>query len=142
MARWSREYVDGLFDAADYSALVDLLGVIRGAPEFDKEDPTFGLPEPAFLLVETLLWEAQSSRSGTWTYFETTPSERQIAMRDALRRYAPAEYAEKYACGMRGWRDPSATDPVDRWIEENEDDVHRWLWELARQYRSEIDELT
>ncbi len=104
----------------------------------DVHDPQYGMPGAVFAFVETLSWFSQAIRSGTWTYFEATPVERQEALRAQLFRLAPVEFAEQYGRGMKYWRDQSKIKDVDRWISENEPTCNDWLFSIALQSRGEL----
>jgi hypothetical protein len=94
-----------------------------------------------FLLVEGLAWFAQSARSGAWTYFESTPVPRQRAMHEALSAEAPQSFAERYAQGMRGWRNETEMADLDDWIESADETNNKWLWTIAEKNRSSLDRL-
>jgi hypothetical protein len=70
-------------------------------------------------------------RSGVWTYFETTPIERQHAMLARLKADAsqPA-FCAQYQFGMRNWRTPSAVVPIDAWIEANDELNNSIIWQI------------
>jgi hypothetical protein len=138
---FSSSYLDSLFASCDYGKLIELSGLIYGSPAYHSDIPNYGLPVPAFIFVESLLWFAQAIRSGTWTYFEATPVARQEAMRSGLERMAPAAYAMNFTLGMRNWQDPERMDQVDRWIEAHEEENTHWLWRMVNEHRSEIQAL-
>ncbi len=78
-------YLDKTFSERDEASLAFLSSLVCGTQAFDERHAIYGLPPPLFLFVEDLLWFAQAWRSGSWTYFEATPPERQQAMLEALR---------------------------------------------------------
>jgi hypothetical protein len=87
--------------------------------------------------VEALAWFAQATRSGVWTYFEATMPERQQAMYEALVKFGPHGFAERYQFGMHRWRDSSAIAPLDFWIESNDDRASEWMRTVLREHRVE-----
>lgn len=137
----SRSFLDRLFAAQDYDGLVQLSSFFQGTSTCRLEKADYGLPRPFFLIVESLVWFAQAERSGVWTYFEATSAPRQQAMLEALTAGAPAGFAQAYAKGVSGWRDEAGMAGVDRWLSARDDENNRWLWQLARANRAQIDEL-
>jgi len=140
-SKFSQAYLDTLFSSPDLSTLVELSGYLYGSEDYNRNEPTYGYPEPVFVFVESLVWFSQAIRSGVWTYYESTPRIRQDAMLDALRRHAPAEFATHYSLGMKNRRGELNTNVVDAWIEDHEEDCNRWLWRLANEHRSAIERL-
>ena len=108
--KYAIEYIDRLLADTTYDSLAELSSVMFSGEQFDNALPDFGLPRFAFLFVETLLWFAQGSRSGVWTYYEATSQARQQAMSDALRADAPVGFATWYEQGMRDWEDETRID--------------------------------
>src|SRR5579872_4844236 len=98
-------YLDKTFSERDEASLAFLSSLVCGTQAFDERHAVYGLPPPLFLFVEDLLWFAQAWRSGSWTYFEATPPERQQAMLEALRTDAPNGWSDQYASGMRRWQE-------------------------------------
>ena len=104
--KFAIEYIDRLLADGSYDALVHLSSAICSSAQFDAALRDYGLPRFAFLFAETILWFAQGSRSGVWTYYyEATPRDRQDAMANALRELAPEDFAPRYERGMRDWQD-------------------------------------
>jgi hypothetical protein len=139
--KYSPHYVSQLLAEPDYSRLVELSNIVCGWSGYQAEPPDYNLPEPIFTFVECLTWFAQSIRSGTWTYFEATPTSRQAAMHLALKQYAPQGFADHYEQGMQHWQDETKMAPLDVWIEHNDERANRWLWELVNQHRPALDPL-
>ena len=108
------------------------------SPQNSPQKTEYGLPTFAFLFVETLSWFAQSIRSGTWTYYENLPIERQRAMSAALRTHAPAGFADWYERGMSDWQDEQKIEAVDDWIEANDNEANTWLRDFARENREAL----
>lgn len=133
--KYSEEYIDRLVSAADYDSLVDLSSAICSVSTFTIHQPTYGLPVAAFVFTETLQWFTQAIRSGVWTYYEATPLERQSAMLSALREFAPADFRDCYAQGIRDWQDEVKIMAVDDWIERNEERANEWLRSHVRSNR-------
>lgn len=140
--KYAIEYIDRLLVGTTYHDLVELSSAILSSPRFTRGAPDYGLPRFAFILSETLLWFAQATRSGVWTYYEATPEARQSAMLAALRADAPKEIAAWYERGMRDWEGEEKTIPIDVWIRANDEAVHEWLRSLTRANRSAVLDLT
>jgi hypothetical protein len=135
----SPAYLDSLFKARDETGLAWLSSVICGAPGFDQGQATYGLDPALFLIVEDLLWFAQSVRSGAWTYFEATGPDRQAAMLDRLAADAPPGWSEHYAFGTAHWREAGSMTPLDRWIGERDRDNTAFLWNHLARHRGRLD---
>jgi hypothetical protein len=133
--KFSQAYIDRLLAGTDYGGLVDLLSMVRASRKFNFDLPGYGIPQPLFLFVEMLGWTAQSIRSGTWTYFESTPQARQQVMLEALREAAPEGFAVWYEQGMLHWQKVERMAAVDQWLEANEDLAIAWLWKVAKNNR-------
>lgn len=138
----SPQYLDRLCTDRDYEGLAWISAVVCDCQRFDPSDPTYGLPIPAFCLVERLAWFAQGVRSGAWTYYEATPLARQRAMVSALDADAihPA-FAEQYSLGMREWRSPSQMATLDEWLDRNDEANNRIVWEIVAANRELLQEL-
>ena len=136
--RYAVQYIDRLLDGDSYQELVDLSSVICTSKQYVSRAADYGLPTFAFVFAETLLWFAQASRSGVWTYYEATPLLRQIAMVEALHAHAPLEFAEWYERGMHDWQDEEKIGTVNAWIKANESVATTWLRTLARENRESI----
>jgi hypothetical protein len=132
-------YLDKMFSERDEAGLAFLSSVICGAQAFDQRHATYGLPSPLFLFVEGLLWFAQSWRSGSWTYFEATPVERQQAMLEELRSHAPTGWADQYAFGMRHWHDTERLGALDTWLERQDKANSEFLWDHLAQHRAVLE---
>jgi len=138
MRRFGVEYIDRLLTGKEYGQLAELSSIICGSPRFSRNVIDYGLPPIAFTFVEALCWFAQAIRSGVWKYYEAIPLPRQEAMSKALRRLAPAGYAEWYERGMAIWDDEEKISAVDNWIEGNDIEAQKWLRQLAAANRDEI----
>ena len=139
--RYSSKYLDGLISSDTHRALVQISSLLCACDRFSKSERDYALPQSLFVLVETLAWEAQSWRSGAWTYYEATPLERQDAMQGALEAIAPLPLAHCYAKGRRIWRDERAIRAVDDWIKSHQHEVIGWLQSLMRANRATIGKL-
>ncbi|WP_395946041.1 hypothetical protein [Brevundimonas sp.] len=134
--------LDRVFHETTYEGLTWLSSRVCATEAFDTSDPTYGLSQPIFVLVEGLAWFAQSIRSGSATYFEATPIERQKLMVRALEEEgAPDPFAVKYMLGVTGWRDTTKAAELDSWIDLNDEANTVYLWRLARAHRQEIEAL-
>jgi hypothetical protein len=136
--QFSAAYLDALFTPGKYENLCEIVALIEGSETFDREVDNYGLGSHLFILVESLVWFAQSVRSGAWTYFEVTPRARQLRMLAALDTLAPEGFAEHYKTGMEMWQDEFAMLQLDRWMEEHDDENNQWLWRLAHEQRSAV----
>ena len=54
----------------------------------------------------------------------------------------PEDFAQRYAQGMSGWKNPTEMAGLDAWIEKTDSENNNWLWELASKHRPLIDALT
>jgi len=127
----SSDYLQRLCTAREYEGLVWISGVLCGSSQFSLDDPAYGLPSAAFEVVERLAWFAQGTRSGSWTYFESTPPERQRYMLRTLKADAshPA-FGEHYEIGMRDWRTPSSLGSMDKWLDANDELNNSMIWQV------------
>jgi len=141
MTRFSDTYIDNLFASGTYDALVELAGIICGWSGFAEQHPDRGLPPVALVFLETLTWFSQGIRSGSWTYFEATSVERQLAVLSYLEGIAPAEFVERYREGVEHWRDQERMRDHDRWIDSNESVCNQWLINLLLQNRKDLADL-
>jgi hypothetical protein len=140
--KYATEYIDRLSADGTYESLVHLSSAICSSAQFDPALRDYGLPRFAFLFAETLLWFAQGSRSGVWTYYEATPLERQDAMAGALREAAPGEFASMYERGMRDWQDETRIAALDTWMQAHDETANDWLRALLKTNREALLELT
>jgi hypothetical protein len=138
--KYAPQYVDRLLASEAHEDLATLSSMICSSARFNQEASDYGLPQFAFLFVETLLWFAQAVRSGAWTYYEATPPERLDAMLAALAEAAPKEFSLWYEKGMRSWRDDTVTD-VDDWMKSNDEAANAWIRTLLRHNRDAVLEL-
>jgi hypothetical protein len=136
MRRYADSYIDQLIARSDYDAMVDLQGILMSGHGVNFDMPEYGLPSIAFVFVESILWFAQSVRSGAWTYFESISPERQSAMYQALESFAPKGFAERYKFGSENWKDPEQMERLDRWIDETDPACIEWLAAFQRKNRS------
>ena len=138
----SSHYLDRVCETRDYQDLVWISGVLCGSRQFKAQDPAYALPDPAFSLVERLVWFAQGIRSGAWTYFEATPPERQTAMLAILEcDVSHPAFAERYALGMRDWRVPANLRALDAWLDDNDELNTAIAWQTAAAHRELIQRL-
>lgn len=138
MHRFSANYLDSLFASREYEKLAELSAIISGSSQFRADVPDYGLPMPAFVFCESLLWFAQTFRSGVWTYFEATPIERQKAMLSALEIMAPHGFADRYAFGSQFWKDAVKMKDLDQWMNDHDDENNLWLWSLIDEHRDSM----
>jgi hypothetical protein len=139
MARkYAVQYIDRLLDGESYHDLVELSAAMCSSSQYTSKAPDYGLPTFAFLFAETLLWFAQSIRSGVSTYYEATPVLRQCVMATALRAHAPAGFADWYQRGMTDWKDELRIRDVDDWIAASNNAASAWLRLLARENREAL----
>jgi hypothetical protein len=133
--RLSRSYLENLLAGDSYDSLTELWALLEGCDAYDRHRANYGLTTPLFLFAESLLWFAQSTRSGMVTYFEVAPAERQQLMAEALLALAPPGFAATYAAGRASWKDANSMVPLDSWAEQNDDRNNEWLATLIRQNR-------
>ena len=138
MPRYSERYLEALLEGSQYDSLVELQGLLLVLPDYDVSQPALGLPPYFFVVVEALQWFAQGSRSGAWTYFEATPTQRQQAMTEALRQLGADELARWYRYGIEHWKDSSAIAELDHWMEATDAAAHQWLRTLLRAHGAEL----
>jgi hypothetical protein len=135
----SQAYLEEIFLRRDEQSLAWLSSVICGTASFHQQHPTYGLVPSLFLFLEDSLWFAQSIRSGSWTYFEATPRERQQAMLEELRTQAPPGWSEQYAFGMNHWRDSERLAVLDAWIDEQDRANSEFLWNHLARHRPTLE---
>jgi hypothetical protein len=133
--RLSPSYLGNLFSSASYDALTELLALLEGCDAYDRERPDYGLSVSLFVFAESLLWFAQSTRSGMATYFEVASPERQELMAKALLEFAPPDFAATYSTGRICWMDPNSIAALDSWAEQNDDRNNDWLAALLQRDR-------
>ena len=136
--RFSVRYIDSLLCPVDVSAQAELVGIITSWSGYNRGLTFCGLPLALLVYTETVCWEAQSWRSGAWTYYEATPKRIQAEVWDALRQLAPKGFGEIYERGMRDWRSASRCNEIDAWLMQNETALRDWLKKLAETHRPEI----
>ena len=139
--KFSQRYLDALFTPSDYGRLAEISSILCGCDSYEPEKPNYGFDTQTFVFVESLLWFAQAQRSGVWTYFEATPTQRKEAMLEALQAIAPKEYPEYYALGMKVWNDEGKIKVVDTWMQNHDEENNRFLWRLATKHRASIERL-
>jgi hypothetical protein len=132
-------YLDAVYRDGTYEGVAWLSSMICGSGDIELSRPTYGLSDALFVIVEGLAWFAQSVRSGSTTYFEATSPDRQQAMLNALRQYAPGDFADQYDKGIRSWRALDDLSYLDRWIERNDERNTALIWQIAQTYRPEIE---
>jgi hypothetical protein len=135
----SPAYLEQIFTRRDEESLAWLSSAICGTASFHQRHPTYGLVRSLFLFVEDLLWFAQSSRSGSWTYFEATAHERQQAMLEELRTQAPPNWSDQYAFGMDHWQDSERLAVLDAWIDEQDRANSEFLWKHLARHRPTLE---
>ena len=138
MTRYSTHYLSQLLNQHDYAALVDLQGVALGWSGFDVSHPSFGWPQPIFVVFELLTWLAQADRSGVWTYYEATPAVRVECAVAALEFLNAVELRQNYAYGKDNWRDLEAIGNLDSWIGENEHTIIDWAFSVLAEHPDEF----
>jgi hypothetical protein len=138
MSRYSAQYVAQLIAQQDYGALVDLQGIALGWDRFDANDPSFGWPQPIFVVFEILTWLAQGDRSGVWTYYEATPLTRHDRVVVALEALQAAELRRQYVYGKEHWRIAEAIGQLDNWLSENEQSTIRWAFSVLLAHPDEL----
>lgn len=139
--RYSSKYFDGLFSSDAYGDLAQIWSLVCASDRFSQSESDYALPRPLFVFGEILVWHAQSGRSGAWTYYEATPTQRQDAMQRALEAIATLPLAHCYSTGMRNWREQQAMCAVDDWIRVHEHEIISWLRNLIRANRPTFVEL-
>ena len=138
MTECSDSHIDRLLVNGHCDTLAHVQGLLHGWPGLAVDDPRYGLPPPLFTFTETLSWFSQAIRSGGWTYFEATPTQRQSALLDDLREMAPGDVVRRYEEGIWHWQDESVMGNHDRWVCANESACNRWLHALLRRNRDEL----
>ncbi|WP_070360084.1 hypothetical protein [Duganella sp. HH105] len=128
MPRYSDQYLSQLLAQRDYGALADLQGIALGWDGYDAKLPSFGWPQPIFVVFEILTWLAQADRSGAWTYYEATPPERQACALATLEILNAVTLQQQYAYGEMHWQDSEASEKLDDWIRENEQRIIEWAF--------------
>ncbi|MBV6322656.1 hypothetical protein [Duganella violaceipulchra] len=128
MPRYSAQYLSQLLTRRDYGALVDLQGVALGWEGYDARLPSFGWPQPIFVIFEILTWLAQADRSGVWTYYEATPVVRLDCALATLEMLKAVELQQQYAHGKMHWQDSEVSRKLDYWIRENEQTIIEWAF--------------
>ncbi len=138
MGMFSESHIDRLTSPSDLASLIELHGAILSLSDFDTNQLTYGLPDIAFVFVETVVWLSQSVRSGSWTYFESTPEARVNALLRLLEVVAPKELVEQYRFGATHWVEPGQLAVLDRWIANSERDFDAWLCDFIRGNKREF----
>jgi hypothetical protein len=126
------------YSTRDLPALSEALTRVAGYRESAAD---YGLSDPAFLLLETFRWFAQSMRAGALSYFEAAQPQRQAAFHTLLKSNAPPDFAVWYARGMGEFQDDDRIFSVDAWMMGNEQRAHRWMWEIADRNRTSFEQM-
>src|SRR5688572_24506130 len=92
--------------------MFDLHGVI------DVVSKQRQLPRQFWLFQRLRAWVA-STRSGIWTYYESTSPQDCEEIAGAMERFGLLDVAAKYRSGMQAWPQPGGCDALDRWIDDN-----------------------
>lgn len=138
MPRYSTQYLSQLHTQRDYAALVELQGVALGWEGYDAKLPSFGWPQPIFVVFEILTWLAQADRSGVWTYYEATPVARLDCVLAALEMLKAVELQRQYAYGKMHWQADEACAKLDHWLCENERTTIEWAFATLAEHPAEL----
>lgn len=118
-----------------------------------KGTPFIDIPDAAFVYMEINNWQGMSARCGAWQYYESGAFqdgkfERVLSF---LKTNGEEEMAAVYACGIhdyanekyresydypKEWFDEA--DKIDQWINDNEDDLYKWMYHLIVNHKSEL----
>lgn len=120
VARYTKSYVDQLYEAKDMFALEGVIDVVGR----DRQ-----LPEQFWLSKRLFAW-CGWSRSGIWQYYEAIPQEDFEAIASALERLGFPELAKRYRSGMAGHKEPDGCDELDRWIDKHQAELESTAFQL------------
>lgn len=138
MPRYSAQYLAKLLAQRDYGALVELQGIALGWDGVDANLPSYGWPQPIFVVFEMLTWLAQADRSGVWTYYEATPVARLECVLVTLEVLQAVELRQQFAYGKAYWHDAEAIGELDNWICRNEQTLIEWAFVVLADYSTEL----
>lgn len=111
--RFAKSYVDRLFAEKDIFELHWLISVI------EQDRP---LSEEFWLFCRVVEWMS-STRSGVWQYYECLPEETYQRISRALDRFGLDQIAEKFRFGHIAWKGPDQAATLDKWIDQNEQQI-------------------
>ncbi len=113
--KYKKAYLERLYsNLYSYSAIAEIFQIISiVVDELSKEDK-----ERFKDLIRLINWEARSTNSGVWTYYE-------VADGEVLK--GDHEVILKYNYGLGKFRDDKLMGDLDNWIYDNEDVIHRYF---------------
>ena len=80
-----------------------------------------------------------STRSGVWTYYESTSEVLQSRISAAVRHHPELRAVSQYFdLGMRTWKSQAEIAPVDEWLDSHETQIHASLMQIAREEQALI----
>ena len=115
----AKAYVDQLFAEKNLSEIYWAISVVEKSRELSEEFWLF-----------SRIYEWAPARSGVCQYYESLPREQADRIAEALDRLELTDIADKYRLGQRIWDEPSQAAEVDRWLDDNADEIHDAVFQL------------
>ena len=121
-ARYHPDFVNELFQKKDVFGLSRLFHALATKGE---------IPHSCTLFNAVLHW-VSNTRSGTWTYYESTSLHLQQAVYESLVLSQELNFlADRYRFGMENWQTKHCLNDLDSWLESNEKTIHQCLLDLV-----------
>lgn len=121
--KYAKSYLDNLYkNINEYSSKVELFRIAYINLEEQDKEPNWYIE-----LREIINWQAQSDRSGVWTYYEVLDED---AAKVVINELTLKEYKEiliNYTNGIDKFDDEFLMDAIDKWIFENEEKIYQCL---------------
>ena len=127
VARYSKSYIDQLYEAKNVCMLRNVVGVIQSQ---------HSLPEQFSVFAGLWDWVC-SARSGIYQYYECM-EHRDISefesLASGLAKFGFSEIADRYRSGMATWREDEC-DELDHWIGDHMSDLENAAFHLIAESR-------
>ncbi|MCM3767069.1 hypothetical protein [Neobacillus niacini] len=98
------------------------------AYSFFREQST--LPDWYIELCEILNWQAQSDRSGVWTYYEILNDSIAAILISRLKAKEENEILTMYMTGIDKYNDETIMEHIDKWIWKNEEKIYQYITDI------------
>ena len=111
------------------------------------------IPDIPFMYMEINNWHGMSFRCGVWQYYESGAFQKGKFERvlSFLKTNGEEKMADVYACGIHDYANEKyqknydypdewfdETERVDEWINNNEEYIYKWMYDLVMKHKSEV----
>lgn len=127
---YKKVYLERLYNNLySYSAISEIFGIISAEIDKLREEDR----ECFYDLGKLMNWEARSTNSGVWTYYEGFGSYDELVSKDFLK--GDHEIISKYNSGLGKFTDEELMNKLDTWIVDNEEIIFRYFGDLLIGYK-------